>query len=200
MAVWALVLSLLGFCGITAVVGLVLGVIALVRVRSGQAAGKGMAIGAVVVSGAWLAVGTVVVILLAVLGNSLAGRDDDGRIVDSGRVFLADLRVGDCVEDVLQETKLKTVVGVPCSEPHQHEVFGTFEFPDGPFPGQDSVDQQSEARCFALLPAYVGGPARGLELVYLRPDRGGWDLDRGVLCLVTTGTLRSGSLQGSGTP
>lgn len=197
LATWALVLALLGFCGVTAVVGLILGIVALTRVKDGRGAGKGLAIGAVVVAAAWIVAGFVAFALLAVFGNSLAERDGDGRIVDAGRVFLADLRVGDCVEDVLEEKRMRMVVGVPCAAPHQHEVFGSFELPDGPFPGQASVDQQSEARCFALLPAYIGGPARGLELVYFRPDEQGWEADREVLCLVTTGTSRSGSLRGT---
>jgi prepilin-type processing-associated H-X9-DG protein len=53
MAITSLVLGVLGFCGITAVVGLILGIVALVKINrsGGRLSGKGLAIGGICVSG-----------------------------------------------------------------------------------------------------------------------------------------------------
>jgi hypothetical protein len=56
MAIASLVLGLLGFCGITALVGLILGIVALIRIRhsAGRLKGGGLAIAGMAVSGGML--------------------------------------------------------------------------------------------------------------------------------------------------
>jgi prepilin-type processing-associated H-X9-DG protein len=53
MAITSLVLGVLGFCGITAVVGLILGIVALVKINrsGGRLSGQGLAIAGICVSG-----------------------------------------------------------------------------------------------------------------------------------------------------
>ncbi|HSV38188.1 MAG TPA: DUF4190 domain-containing protein [Nocardioidaceae bacterium] len=195
MAIWALVLALLGVCGATALVALVLAIVALSRVRAGRAAGKGMAIAALVISLLWLLAFAIGGVVLAVFVGSFAERDSDGIISEPGRLFLEDLRDGDCLKDLEQGTPLRLVDAVPCDDPHLHQVFGFFELEDGPFPGQAEVDRVSERRCYNLLADFTGSEVSELELIYLRPDAGGWSLDRGVTCLATTGEIVTDSFE-----
>ena len=66
MAVASLVLGLVGFCGITAIVGLVLGIVAKVRIRrsNGRLKGKGLAIAGICVSSVMLFLSFVIAGLL----------------------------------------------------------------------------------------------------------------------------------------
>jgi prepilin-type processing-associated H-X9-DG protein len=56
LAISSAVLGMLGFCGVTALIGLVLGIIALVQIRAsgGRLAGKGFAIAGIVISAVML--------------------------------------------------------------------------------------------------------------------------------------------------
>jgi len=56
MAIASLILGVLGFCGITAVIGLILGIVAMVRINrsGGRLSGNGLAIAGVCVSGVML--------------------------------------------------------------------------------------------------------------------------------------------------
>jgi hypothetical protein len=197
MAIWALVLSLLGLCGITALVGLGLGIVALVRVKSGRAAGRGMAVAAVVISLLWILAYAGLVGVGAWFSSTLVGRDAYGHITRPGQVFLTDLRVGDCVKDVESHGLLNTVTGVPCSEQHKDEAFMTFDLPGGLFPGQDVVDLQSEQRCFQELRAAAGAEASTLAVVYVRPSRVTWRHDRSVMCIAHRGVPSTGSIRDS---
>lgn len=58
MVVWALVLSILGFCGITAVIGIVLGFIGRGQAKK-VGAGVGMATAAIIIGSAWVALGLI---------------------------------------------------------------------------------------------------------------------------------------------
>src|SRR5262245_35970619 len=56
MAITSLILGFLGFCGLTAIVGLILGIIAMVRINKseGRLKGQGLAIAGVIISAVFL--------------------------------------------------------------------------------------------------------------------------------------------------
>lgn len=58
MVVWALVLSILGFCGITAIVGIVLGFVGRGKAKE-VGKGVGMATAAIIIGAAWLVLGVI---------------------------------------------------------------------------------------------------------------------------------------------
>ena len=78
---------------------------------------------------------------------------------------------------------------VPCTEPHDDEVYFDFQLADGEFPGDDAVAEQSDAGCLEQFQPFVGlvydsSPSDGGELGGGRP-RGlvrrvgpGWSRDR----------------------
>src|SRR6056297_2069991 len=66
MVVWALVLSILGFCGITAIIGIVLGFVGRGKAKE-VGKGVGQATAAIIIGAAWL--------VLGVIGFAVSGGD-----------------------------------------------------------------------------------------------------------------------------
>src|SRR5688500_10032442 len=64
------------------------------------------------------------VLVVALIGGYLfsARRGDDGALTSAGNVGVDDLRAGDCF-DSADEAEISDVDGVPCTEPHEYEVF-----------------------------------------------------------------------------
>ncbi|NPC97715.1 DUF4190 domain-containing protein [Nocardioides sp. zg-DK7169] len=114
MAITSLVLAFLGCLVVPAIVSIVLAVIVLRRGRDGRNHGKGLAIGAIVVSGLTL-LATIAVGALLAIGIALS---ED----------VNDLETGDCIDapsladDDEEFTSIETV---SCEEPHDGEVLGT---------------------------------------------------------------------------
>ena len=77
-------------------------------------------------------------------------------------------------------------VEVPCEEPHDAEVVGVLELPDGDFPGEEGVLATAQRPCRAALEDRVAPERRErLELVLLVPTGATWAQgDRTVSCLV----------------
>ncbi|HEX4902689.1 MAG TPA: septum formation family protein [Acidimicrobiales bacterium] len=126
-----------------------------------------------------LAVFLVVAVVVAVV--SLRGQAEDaGRCVDLGD---------------------GTPTDVPCREPHDAELVGVLELPDGAFPGEEGVLAAAEPPCRAALEQRVEESERDrLELVLLVPTADTWARgDRTTTCLVEDpeGPL-VGSVAGSG--
>jgi hypothetical protein len=60
-----------------------------------------------------------------------ADRDSEGAIVSEGQIDAFNIRVGDCFNDAVaptgQDYELSNVNGLPCSEPHDNEVYAVFD-------------------------------------------------------------------------
>ena len=191
-AVAALILAVVG--GIP--LSILFAIVALVQTRQSGRPGRGLAISALVISGLWLA-GIAVV---TAVGSQLAGRDDAGRISRGGTISATALTVGDCVNDLTDTRDLRSLPGVPCSQPHDGEVFAVFELRAGPYPGASVVDDQVGRECNARLARYapeaIEDPSVGHFSVY--PLESNWVRgDREVACVATAGGPTTGSLRGS---
>lgn len=123
------------------------------------------------------------------------GPDSTGAI--DGDVF--QLGVGDCLDDRDVADEVTTVPVVPCSGPHDSEVFARTEAADGPFPGMEALETQLAEFCQgAVFEEFVGIPYAESRYVtggYF-PTAGSWASgDRELLCTVydddapTTGSL-----------
>lgn len=145
------------------------------------------------VAGVMLAAG-----LSACSGN--ATRDSSSEeITSAGAADVFSLRVGDCFNDVSQD-QVSDVPGVPCTTPHDNEVYYLFQMPDGDFPGEAAIDAAVEESCLPEFESYVGIPYADSTLDYfpLTPTEASWNglKDREVVCSVydpagqTTGTLK----------
>lgn len=101
-------------------------------------------------------------------------------------VSVVSLRGGDDAADACVDLADGGPVQVPCEEPHDAEVVGMLELPDGTFPGEDGVRAAAEGPCRAAREQRVTARHRErLELVLLVPTGESWGRgDRTVTCLV----------------
>lgn len=178
------------------VISVIFGILALNQIRRTGQAGRGLAIAGFVLSGIW-AVIVVVVVVVVIAGG--AGRNDSGVITAPGSVSATALQAGDCVNG-LETGTFSSLPAVPCDSSHEGEAFAVFDLPDGPFPGQATVDEQAQVQCSTRLDAYspsaIADPEVGL--FFVTPNGQTWPGgDREVVCIATavSGTT-TGSIRG----
>jgi hypothetical protein len=114
--------------------------------------------------------------ILAACGT--AERDDSGQIVNSGNLDVLLMQVGDCFQDLHEDTWfLDDVPGVPCTDPHDNEVFYIFPIEGQVWPGDDLVDQMAIETCMAAFEPYVGITYEESRLDYnwFTPTQRAWE-------------------------
>jgi hypothetical protein len=182
-------------------------------------AATGSVVGVVVAAGAvGLAAFTAWVLFADVLGPWIVDdvvRDEGGTILEAGVLDVGradEVRVGDClVEDVPWLTRWlvpwmevwygEPIVGVPCQEPHDLEVFAVAALPDAL--GNDALDQAAiDAEAWLLCDARLaedlgrGSASSALAIMTWAPTPDAWrDGHREVACWVTR--YDGAKLQGS---
>ncbi|WP_330459601.1 DUF4190 domain-containing protein [Streptomyces sp. NBC_00820] len=179
-------------------VGLVLGLIALRRLRERGERGRGMAIGGSVLSGIGLVLGMV----LVVTGSDtyIWNGFQEGARAGAG---YAPAR-GECFDEPGGRLTGDTdgVDKVPCSGAHDGEVFATFDLKDGSYPGDDSLAAAADKRCYGLQYTYAmdsWAVPDDVDVYYLTPTGDSWSAgDREVTCVfgnTTEGKDLTGSLR-----
>jgi hypothetical protein len=122
-------------------------------------------------------------------------------------ICVDELTVGDCFNDPQEdEFGMGEIVLLPCSQPHDNEVFALVELPatDGaPYPDEEQLGADSDDACVQPFAPYVGVPYEqsSLWLFSLYPDPAGWRKgDRVVMCVLYDGGLEKlvGSVANSG--
>jgi hypothetical protein len=167
--------------------GIIFGIVALAQIRKRGQGGRGLAITGLVASGFWVLL-LVVGITFAIVSGGDGGKD--------GSVAVTRLDPGDCVNGLEESESVQDFPVVPCSGPHEGEVFAVFDLANGPWPGDPEVQRQAQDRCQQELPKYAGTLAGDLDLYYLRPLERLWWIDRSVTCIATdmsgprTGSIR----------
>lgn len=193
MAIVALVLAVLP-CGITWFVAVVLAIIVLVQVRKGVAAGKGMAIAALVISVLWMIATTVVVVFVA---NEVT-KYDENRKAGEGTIYSSDLREGDClVGNDEAGAVISTVEIIPCAKSHLGEVFAVFSINVADDASQDEIDKASFDGCKTRFVDYVGDDFRGPvpDVSVIRPKEDDVVLNDEVACVVFSPSETTGSIK-----
>ena len=181
LAITSLVLGIIPvFVGI---LGIVFGIIALVRIRRSGRRGRGLAIAGIVLGSLWF-VGVASAVAIGVANT--VDRADDGVVVARGSVAATELRTGDCPTSLPDGTTRTLSVG-PCTEPHVAEVFASFPISSGAYPGEAEVKRFGGGGCTERLAGYVGpGREDEFDVVFLYPTDMSWRLgDRAVSCLAT---------------
>lgn len=166
--------------GVVGLVAVVLGVVALGRVRRDPGrSGRGMAISGIVTG----AVGIVLTILVVI---ALAGSEDDYEELDT--VSYQNLRTGDCYERdsyVLGEVALED-----CTLAHDREVVGIVDHkapPRTPYPGREALETQAADLCRPISDTYLGLTADKslFRQRNLQPSRRAWrEGERRIVCSV----------------
>ena len=159
--------------------GIVLGIIALVQLKTSQDSGKGLAVAGLVVSGLWVAAITTFV------GLGVAGVFDDG--VYTGTVSQAGTTtVGECM---VSSSDLEANRVVPCARPHDQEVYLVGRLPSGDYPGDTAVEDLAEGICRRGFSGYVGSDYddSSYDYAFYAPDDDEWvdDEERRVVCVIT---------------
>lgn len=139
-----------------------------------------------------------------VLGGDNAVRDEDSsEITEGGDLDVFTLAVGDCFDDdSAAGTEISEIPVVPCSEPHDNEVYHEFTLDEGEYPGGDVIETAADEGCFAEFESFVGIDYESSVYGYswLTPTESGWNEldDRLVQCVVYEyGEKLTGSVAGT---
>ncbi|WP_234367475.1 DUF4190 domain-containing protein [Streptomyces pluripotens] len=193
LAIASLVLGVLCFLP---GVGLLLGLVALRQIRRRGERGTGLAVGGMILSG----IGLVLWVLLFTMGSpsGLWQRVKDGA---RGSVSTS-LTKGECFDAPggVLSGRPRDFDKVSCSGEHDGEVFASFRLDDGRYPGQHSVTNTADKRCWSLQGDYAmdsWAVPEGVDVYYLTPTEESWTAgDREVTC-VFGNTDASANLTGS---
>lgn len=128
---------------------------------------------------------------LAVLGSGCGLLEGDGNVFE--------LAVGDCFDRSTETGEISDVPVVDCDEPHDSEVFHTFEVEgDDEYPGGEALVAQAEEQCLPAFADYVGLDYADstLDVFPITPTDGSWaEGDREVVCALYD--LEQDELEGS---
>ena len=139
-------------------------------------------------------------------------RDQVGVIIGEGNVDVFGIQIGDCFNDDLplaaqpeQEVsaEIKGVAGMPCTDPHDNEVYAMFDLNLSSFPGQEQISALALEACLERFEAFVGREyeASVLDVISIYPTSESFEeRDREVVCSVSHINDRKliGSMRGSG--
>lgn len=138
------------------------------------------------------------------LGPAEPVRDETtGEIVEAAQADAFQLRLGDCLDldapEAEETYEVESVPTVPCTEPHDGEVYALTDVTGETYPGEDALFEEADQYCYDQFTAFVGTvwEDSDLDFTYFYPTAQSWKYldDREVLCIVTepdvkvTGTL-----------
>ncbi|MDJ0939156.1 MAG: septum formation family protein [Woeseiaceae bacterium] len=137
----------------------------------------------------------VLIIIGAAAYNAVnkADRDSTGAIVDEGTVDAFNLRLGDCFDDTSslmggEGGEVDSLPGVPCSEPHDNEVYAVFDLDITSLPPEDELFEMAFDECHARFSSFVGTDYESSQLdiltLYPTPESYRLEDDREVVCAV----------------
>ncbi|MFF8725183.1 DUF4190 domain-containing protein [Streptomyces sp. NPDC015171] len=178
--------------------GLVLGLTALRQIRRRGERGKGLAVGGAVLSGVGLALWAL---LFATGGAADVWHGFKEGARGGATLSLAE---GECFDTPGGALGGETydVDKVSCAGPHDGEVFASFRLPGGTYPGDGTVGDAADDRCWGLQDGYAmdGWAVPGdVDVYYLTPTEESWGAgDREVTCVfgnTTEGEDLTGSLR-----
>ena len=141
-------------------------------------------------SAVWL---LVIVLALGVLLARSADRDTEGEITEGGSVSAMSLQVGDCLNGLEEGADVQNLPAVPCTQPHEGEVYAVFDLPEGDYPGEAAIIDQADAGCgerlSSVAPEAYDDPSVGL--FYLYPVELSWPDDREIVCIAISTSGRT---------
>jgi hypothetical protein len=186
----------LGLLGVV-VISTVLGFIALSRIKRSGRRGRGLAIAGILLSLFWL---VAVIVAAAALTISSATRSpSSGRITHRGSLDVFSLRAGDCFDNPANPGHITSVTAIPCTQPHDSQVYASFTLPGSAYPGESKLTALSSAGCRAREGSIDPAKASSdLSLRFIQPTQNSWGHgDRTVSCIIvdTKGTLTSSVLK-----
>jgi len=205
MAIAAFVLGLVG----VAILGIVFGIVALRRIGRTHQGGKGLAIAGIVLSIAWVAI-VVVAIAVGALGTaatrSPASAASSSAGASSHNVDPFTLRTGDCFDNPTptpgQTQTVTTVVQTSCTQPHNAQIFATFNVSGSllSYPGDAKMHALASSGCTSRVRPSLDGTklTDSMSIRFLYPLQDSWlGGHRTISCIIfnPTPTLKSSLLK-----
>jgi hypothetical protein len=130
LAVAAFVLGLLGFVVITAILGIVLGAVALSQIRRSLQGGRTLAILGIIFGGLWLVVLVALIGISATSSPGTPARTSGSNVLGSQSVPITSLVTGGWYHipalAATHQTEVRIVEKIPCAQPPNAHVFATF--------------------------------------------------------------------------
>jgi Septum formation len=147
-------------------VAVITGIAALIGIRRSGRRGHGIAVSALFIAAAWI----IVVGAVGTVGVLTHGFKKPVTITyKEASVFR--LQEGDCINT----SNGQQVMIIPCTTPHDAEVFGTFALTGAAWPGATAVEQQASSGCASRLSGYLNPElAISLAQTYVYPDKADW--------------------------
>ncbi len=117
------------------------------------------------------------VVLLGVLGFAIYKYLDDS---------VANLAVGDCINEPESLDEVSTVPTVGCDNEHDYEVFLVGDLTGDDYPGASEVDDQVAQQCLTEFEGRYGtyDAENPYDFSALVPLEESWSQDKGYICLV----------------
>ncbi|MFB4304098.1 septum formation family protein [Actinomadura sp. NTSP31] len=177
-AIAALVTGLLGL----AVIAIGFAITALVQTGRRGEKGKGLAIGALAASTAWIIALTTVAATFAAQGSHGGAATAGG----NGKPRVSTLQVGDCFDEFEEDLNSIYVNVTSCIGPHEGEIGAAIPMPIRPYPGDTALLAEATKQCrdhtqYLMANRY----SAHLELHIDRPRRKEWEHgDRLVTCVL----------------
>jgi hypothetical protein len=190
LSIWSLVLGIVSFvvCPLLAAIpAIITGAKAKKSIdrSGGMKTGRGMAQAGFILG--WVNVA------LSIVGGVLLGI---GIAFFVNHPSYTSLNAGDCFNP--SGSFSGRVTKVSCNSTHLNEAVGSFDLPDGPYPGVSGITDIAGTRCNQMAADYGVPRQPTLQLLWLYPKRSSWDNGtRTIVCSVRNadGTKRTGSLR-----
>lgn len=187
-AVAGLAASVLGLPGI------ILGGLALPRVRGGKRRSPNLAWSAIVLGGIFT-IGWVLVAVTLVLNGTYdrwTEEPEAGDVSEPRTIASANLAEGNCIATLPPRGPVGDVRLVPCATAHIAQVI-TVHDQDGDFPGEEELDATAESTCTADVEA-LGDTEAAVGPYWLTPTEAGWNQGNTRIICMARGT--AGSFEG----
>jgi hypothetical protein len=197
MAIAAFVLGLLGFVGISAILGIIFGIIALSTIRGRLQRGKGLAVAGIVLGSAWLVLFIVLIVIGIVQGAGSSPPSSSSAGASSQRVVPWSLVAGDCFDYPTptpgQQQTVNTVLHMPCTQSHNAQVFATVTVSGSllSYPGTTRLENMASSDCPARAKERLNSAkvTSSMSVRYLYPEESSWLAgNRTITCLVYSPT------------
>jgi hypothetical protein len=133
----------------------------------------------------------VVAVGLLVAATACAGgveRDESGAISSRQTIPVAELQPGDCFDLPDGTAEVGDIAAVPCDEPHDAEVFHSYDLPDAEQrPDSETIAVANRDACVPAFEGFVDHDfeSSDLDILTLDPSEESWrEGDRTVICSI----------------
>lgn len=190
----------LGLLGISSILGIVFGIVALRRIRQTLQGGKSLAIAGIVLGAGWLVVAAALVATGTILGSATPAPSSA-----SGQVNPFSLTTGDCFNNPTvtpgHVTDVDSVVQKACTKPHNAQIFATFPVSRSivSYPGTAKLTDLASTGCNARAKASLNSSmiTNSMQIRLLFPLQSSWTAGhRSISCIIysSKATLKSSVL------